>query len=56
VVKELGEMRKRLAVYEKGDAKSLRSAPKPSSSVSATPAVKAGERDALEEFNNMDFS
>ena len=56
VVKELGEMRKRLAVYEKGDAKSLRSAPKPSSSVSATPAVKAGERDALEEFNNMDFA
>jgi hypothetical protein len=56
VVKELGEMRKRLAAYEKADGKSQRTAPKPSSSVSATPATPAGERDILAEFNNMDFA
>ena len=56
VVKELGEMRKRLSAYEKGDAKSQRSAPKPSGSVSPTPATPAGEVDYLEQFNNMDFA
>jgi hypothetical protein len=56
VVKELGEMRKRLAAYEKGDAKKQRAAPQPSGSVSATPATPAGERDILAEFANMDFS
>lgn len=56
VVKELGEMRKRLSAYEKGDAKKQRAAPNPSGSVAATPPTPAGERDALAEFNNMDFA
>lgn len=55
VVKELGEMRKRLSAYEKNDGKAQRGAPKPSDSVKATPPVVA-ERDALNEFNNMDFA
>lgn len=55
VVKELGEMRKRLSAYEKGDSKAQRGAPKPSGSVQVTAAV-VGERDALVEFNNMDFA
>jgi hypothetical protein len=55
VVKELGEMRKKLGAYEKGDGRAQRGAPKPSDSVKATPPV-VGERDALAEFNNMDFA
>jgi hypothetical protein len=56
VVKELGEMRKRLSAYEKADGKSQRGAPKPSDSVKATPVSPPAERDALAEFNNMDFA
>ena len=56
VVKELGEMRKRLSAYEKADGKAQRTAPKPSNSVAVTPPAPAGERDVLAEFNNMDFA
>lgn len=54
-MKELHAMRKRLSVYESNDDKAVKSTPKPSSSVSATPHSEKAEASFLDRFANADF-
>jgi len=54
-MKELHAMRKRLSAYEKDDEKSVKSTPKPSSSLSATPHTERLEGSFVERFANVDF-
>jgi hypothetical protein len=54
-MKELHAMRKRLSVYESNDDKAVKSTPKPSSSVSATPNSEKAEGSFVDRFANIDF-
>jgi len=55
-VAQIAELKKRLSAYEKGDAKSRKTAPSPSGSITQTPAEQPKSSSFMEDFQNMNFA